>query len=104
MLDKHYSSSENSELESAMQERPFLVDVRTEEEFAHGSVSNAVNIPLNSIYSHMADFDDKCHIVVFCKSGIRSEQAKTILELNGFTNVINGGSLQNVKNHCIENQ
>jgi rhodanese-related sulfurtransferase len=30
--------------------------------------------------------------VVFCRSGNRSGQAKMILEDNGFTNVINGGT------------
>jgi len=32
-------------------------------------------------------------IYVYCKAGGRAEQAKTILEENGFTNVINIGGL-----------
>lgn len=35
--------------------------------------------------------------MLFCRSGNRSGQAKAILEQNGFTNVINGGTWQNVK-------
>ena len=34
--------------------------------------------------------------VVFCRSGNRSSQAKSILEQNGFKNVINGATWQNV--------
>jgi phage shock protein E len=33
-------------------------------------------------------------------SGGRSGQAKTILEKNGFANVINGGSWNNVAQYC----
>jgi rhodanese-related sulfurtransferase len=48
------------------------------------------------VQNHIAKFKNKKHIVVFCRSGSRSSQAKAILEKNGFTNVINGGTWQNV--------
>jgi rhodanese-related sulfurtransferase len=38
----------------------------------------------------------KENIVVFCRSGNRSGQAKSILEQNGFVNVTNGGTWQDV--------
>ncbi|MEQ7801924.1 rhodanese-like domain-containing protein [Pedobacter sp. ASV1-7] len=74
----------------------FLVDVRTEEEFAQGSVEGAVNIPLDKISGQLAKFKGKKNIVVFCRSGNRSSQAKTILQKNGLNNVTNGGTWQNV--------
>ncbi len=76
----------------------FLVDVRTPEEFAEGSVRGAVNIPLSEVANKIADFKGKKQIVVFCRSGNRSSQAIQILEKNGITNVINGGSWQDVNN------
>lgn len=70
----------------------FLVDVRTPEEFAEGSVKGAVNIPLNEVLLRISEFRNKHQIVVFCKSGNRSTQAQAILKENGITNVVNGGS------------
>lgn len=74
----------------------FYVDVRTPAEFAQGSVKGAVNIPLNQIENQLAKFKGKEKIIVFCRSGSRSSQAKAILEQNGFTNVTNGGTWQDV--------
>lgn len=74
----------------------FLVDVRTPSEFASGSVEGAVNIPLDTILGQLPKFKGKKNIVVFCRSGNRSSQAKTILEKSGFNNVTNGGTWQNV--------
>ena len=74
----------------------FYVDVRTPAEFAQGSVKGAINIPLDQIENQLAKFKDKKNIVVFCRSGNRSSQAKVILEQNGFTNINNGGSWEDV--------
>ena len=67
-----------------------MVDVRTPEEFASGSVKGAINIPLNEVESRINEFKGKPAVVVFCRSGNRSGQAKEILENNGIKNVING--------------
>jgi phage shock protein E len=69
----------------------FLVDVRTPEEFAQGSVKGAVNIPLDEIESRLDEFKGKTDIVVFCRSGNRSRQASEILKRHGFDNVTDGG-------------
>jgi phage shock protein E len=76
--------------------KSFLVDVRTPEEFAQGSVKGAINIPLSEIESRLAEFKDKNQIVVFCQSGNRSSQAMQILQQNNIKNVVNGGGWQNV--------
>ncbi|MEQ1554379.1 MAG: rhodanese-like domain-containing protein [Ferruginibacter sp.] len=76
----------------------FLVDVRTPEEFAEGSVTGAVNIPLADIETSLEEFKNKSQIVVFCRSGSRSSMAKTILDKNNIANVINGGTWLDVKN------
>jgi phage shock protein E len=81
---------------SLIKEGAFLVDVRTPMEFAEGSAKGAVNIPLDQIGNQMAKFKNKKNIVVFCRSGARSGQAKSILEQNGIKNVTNGGTWQNV--------
>lgn len=74
----------------------FYVDVRTPAEFAQGSVKGAINIPLDQIENQLAKFKGKKNIVVFCRTGNRSSQAKVILEQNGITNINNGGSWEDV--------
>jgi len=76
----------------------YLIDVRTPSEFKNGSVPNARNIPLSEISMFVDELSNKVNIVVFCRSGIRSANAKKILESNGIENVVNGGSLKNVQN------
>jgi rhodanese-related sulfurtransferase len=90
----------NSKLKDAIQEGAFLVDVRSPDEYKNGSVTGAVNIPLDNITQQIKKFEGKINIVVFCRSGNRSGQAKQILEKQGFKNVINGGTWQNVKD-CL---
>lgn len=92
--------TDNSQLTEAIKDGAFLVDVRTPAEFANGSVKGAVNIPLDKVPTELSKFKGKENIVVFCRSGNRSGQAKSILEQNGFKGVINGGTWQNV-NHVM---
>lgn len=92
-----FSENNNDELKTLVQNDAFLVDVRTPQEFAEGHVPGSVNIPLDKVSNQVSKFKNKTNIVVFCRSGNRSGQAKTILEQNGFTNVTNGGTWQNIK-------
>lgn len=91
-----FAPTDNSNLKEAVNNGAFLVDVRTPSEFSGGSVKGAVNIPLDKVPGQLSKFKGKKSIVVFCRSGSRSSQAKSILEQNGFQHVINGGSWQNV--------
>ena len=76
-----------------------IVDVRTPEEYKSGHIKGSVNIPLDSIPSQLAKFKNKKHIIVFCRSGNRSSQAKSYLEQNGFANVVNGGTVEIVNQY-----
>ncbi len=100
-LFKNLFSADNQGLSEIIKSGAFLVDVGTPAEFASGSAKGAVNIPLDVLSSQLSKFKNQQHIVVFCRSGNRSGQAKSILERNGFTNVTNGGTWQQV-NACIQ--
>ncbi len=89
-------NNQNEELLSIIQEGAFLVDVREPSEVATGGVVGAVNIPMGSVASNLKEFEGKSHIVVFCRSGNRSGQVKTFLNQNGFTNVTNGGTWEDI--------
>lgn len=94
-----FANNETANLETIIKEGAYLVDVRTAAEFSSGAIKGSVNIPLDKIASQLSKFKDKKNIIVFCRSGNRSGQAKSILQRNGITNVINGGSFGNVKQY-----
>lgn len=95
-----FGGSADVDLESLIKDGAFIVDVRTPGEFVGGHAKKAVNIPLDQVGAQLGKFKDKKHIIVCCMSGGRSGQAKAILEKNGFTNVVNGGSWNNVAQYC----
>ena len=96
ILKNMFVQSDRSHLSEAIKNGAFLVDVRTPFEYSEGSVKGAVNIPLDKIQNQISKFKGRPNIIVFCRSGSRSSQAKSILDQNGFEGVINGGTLQNV--------
>ena len=73
-----------------------LVDVRTPQEFARGSLPDAVNIPVDEIRARHRELDPKKPTVVFCEVGMRGHLANRVLKQCGFENVSNlkGGYLQ----------
>ncbi len=100
LFKQFFGGSPAIDVESLIKDGAFVVDVRTPGEFAGGHAKGAVNIPLDKVTSQLAKFKDKKNIIVCCMSGGRSGQAKTILEKNGFNNVVNGGSWNNVAQYC----
>lgn len=98
IIKKLFASAEGSQLSEIINStKTFLVDVRTPSEFSSGSVKGSVNIPLDKLPAQLEKLKGKESIVVFCRSGNRSAQAKRFLEQNGFTTVINGGTWQNIQ-------
>lgn len=96
ILQQLFGGGNTTDLTTLIEQGAFLVDVREPGEFAQGSAKAAVNIPLGSLPNQLAKFKDKEHIIVFCRSGNRSGQAKKFLDQHGFKNVVNGGTLENV--------
>ncbi len=86
------NSVSTEELTELINNGAFLVDVRSPGEFAGGSAKGAVNIPLDQVTQQLDKFKNKENIIVFCRSGNRSGQAKSILENQGIKNVTNGGT------------
>ena len=69
-----------------------LVDVSTPLEFQGGSVVGAINIPMNEVVSRIDELKKMEPLVVFCRSGNRSEQVMHYLRNQGVSEVWNGGS------------
>ncbi|AQW97847.1 rhodanese-like domain-containing protein [Elizabethkingia anophelis] len=76
--------------------RTFLVDVRTPEEYNAEKIEGAVNIPLDQIENRLHEFQGKKNIVVYCRSGVRAGKAKDLLQKSNIPDVYSGTSYQNV--------
>lgn len=87
------------ELEDMISSGALLVDVRSHSEFESGHVKGSINIPADEVLRHLDELHGKGPIIVFCRSGNRSEFAKRLLKEQGFKKVINGGSWQNVNQY-----
>jgi rhodanese-related sulfurtransferase len=98
-LKSLFSSAPTVDLSEVIARKPFLVDVRTPGEFAQGHPKGAVNIPLDRLSSNLDKFKGKKEVVVFCRSGNRSSQAKSILVANGVNNVVDAGPWENVSQY-----
>ena len=83
-----------------------ILDVRTPPEFSSDHIDKAVNIDWlgDSFVASAEKLDKTKPVFVYCKSGGRSTQAKSILEQNGFHNVINGNTWENVQNIINSNR
>ncbi len=70
-----------------------VIDVREPDEFQSGHVSGALNIPPNKLMSgakQLTDLPKDSNVIVYCRTGSRSNVAMNILNSLGFTNIING--------------
>ena len=70
-----------------------LVDVRSPQEFGMGAIPGSLNVPLQAIHGAEQQLDKNKPVIVYCASGMRSEQAKGVLSQLGFSAVHNLGSV-----------
>lgn len=88
-----------AEAKKLVKEGALLLDVRTPEEFAEGHLEGAKNIPVGELEKRLAEVGDKGRpVVVYCRSGRRSESAKGILLKAGWKRVENLGGKDNWPN------
>lgn len=74
---------------SSVPEGALLLDVRTPEEFASGSLPGATNAPLETLRDHLGELPKDRPIVTFCQVGQRGYYAQRILTQHGFTHAKN---------------
>jgi|SRR5690606_1068938 phage shock protein E len=101
---KNLFGGSSEKLSEALKNGAILVDVRSQGEFSMGNVKGSVNIPLDRISGQINKLKKDKTIIVFCASGMRSSQAKSILNRNGFNNVINGGGWVSVQSAVEKNK
>ena len=83
------------DLKVAHENGAILVDVRSESEFSSGALEGADNYPVQGLPQSLIDagitLDD--NIIVYCRSGRRSAQAKAVLQAAGIKLVLDGGAM-----------
>jgi phage shock protein E len=85
-----------AELISLIKDGAVLIDVRNPDEYAAGHVANSTNIPLGEVPMRSEEFQFEKPVVVFCRSGVRSLQAKMMLNQMGIENIVNGGGWEDI--------
>lgn len=63
---------------------PYVLDVRSAEEYATGHVPGAVNVPHDQVAARIAELPKDREIVLYCRSGRRAGLAAEVLAANGF--------------------
>ena len=78
-----------------------LIDVREQDEYNGGHLDNAINISYTTIKDIIGDYvtDKNKDIIVYCKSGKRSDKAANTLISSGYKNIYDLGSIDNCKNN-----
>ncbi len=100
---KNISASELSEYLN--QHDTVVLDVRTEQEFKHGHLPNALNIDFyNSQFPTLLDqLDKEKKYLVYCQSGSRSMSASKLMNQKGFTKLMNlSGGISNINPSLLQ--
>ncbi|MBT9612150.1 MAG: rhodanese-like domain-containing protein [Burkholderiales bacterium] len=66
-----------------------MIDVRTDVEFAQGTIQGAKHMPLHMLPLMADQLENEKPLVLICRSGARSAQACAFLAQKGFGNVYN---------------
>ncbi|HJN08959.1 MAG TPA: FAD-dependent oxidoreductase [Pirellulaceae bacterium] len=85
LRDDHPQIDVATLMETPLDERPFLLDVRTAAEFVAGHLPGAVNIPVDDLRSRLGELPDNQDIAAYCKVGQRGYVATRILNQLGFS-------------------
>lgn len=84
-------------LKRFLERNPVLLDVRNPNELIENNIPNAVNIPLDSLFTTLPSLDKTKDYLIFCRSGNRSRHALELMKTNGFTSLFDAGSIDELK-------
>lgn len=72
------------EVPQLVKQGAFLIDARTAQEFSHGAVEGAYNIPVDQVRDRLNEIPRDKEILVYCGQGLRSYIAARILLQKGY--------------------
>lgn len=77
-----------------------VIDVREPDEFNTGHVTGAINIPPDQLINsatQISELPKDSDIIIYCRTGSRSNVAMNILKSLGFVNITNGINKEQVE-------
>lgn len=80
--------------------KQIIIDVREPHEYMAAHVAGAQNIPLSQFTNDLEAFagiPKETRLILYCRSGSRSELAARLLKRLGYTNVVNGVNQRTVE-------
>ncbi len=90
-FEKHYNN-----------EKPLTIDVRKVSEFQSEHLVDAINIPLNVLNNHLAEFPKDKPFILHCAGGYRSMIAASMLKQRGYDNFVDViGGFADLKNTSV---
>lgn len=82
---KPYQSIQATQVSELQAAGAMLVDVREPGEYRMGHVAGAKLVPLGQLERSLKQLPKERQIIVMCQSGMRSQQAASILAANGYS-------------------
>lgn len=81
-----------------------IIDVRSKVEFEEGHIEGSINIPHDELLDKIHDLKQYCDrpVLVYCRTGERSEAAADLLQKQHFTKVDNMENGIHQWNHHLE--
>ncbi|MEH6470021.1 MAG: rhodanese-like domain-containing protein [Halopseudomonas sp.] len=76
-----------------------VIDVRTTQEYAEAHLANSVHIPYRQIVAQLQHLEVRKDrpVVLYCLSGGRAGIAKEALMAAGYSQVVNGGGIEELQ-------
>jgi NADPH-dependent 2,4-dienoyl-CoA reductase/sulfur reductase-like enzyme/rhodanese-related sulfurtransferase len=97
LREEHPQVDVETVLAAPASERPFLLDVRTPQEFASGHIPGSVNIPVDELRSRLDEVPRNQPIAAYCQVGQRGYLATRILMQSGMSAMNIGGGYKTYK-------
>lgn len=74
-----------------------ILDVRTKEEFEKQHIQGAILFDIMDIMQGISPpYTKDTELLLYCESGNRAMMAKSLLENEGFSHVVNGGGIEDM--------
>ena len=84
---KKYEVVDTNGAVTLMDDDLIILDVREEKERSAGFIDSDLNIPMGQVKNKLDSFDKSKKILIYCKSGTRSDRIADLLCKNEFQNV-----------------
>src|SRR6056297_3204097 len=89
LINNRYNQVSVTKVRELVEEDAFIVDVREEDEYAEGHLTNSVNIPLSELRERTDEIPKDEPVYLHCRTAQRSYNAVLALQGMGYRNVTN---------------